>query len=864
MRTGKRTLAGVAAGALVAGMVPFAVVAAASSANAATVTGSVSPVRWSDTATTGTKDTVTYSTLSWTSSAALAGSDTVDVEFTNGPAGSAMCASATDLIATNSCQGDSGTDYASIALFGEEPVDLGGTSVATGGTATIGISASKAGTYTGVATSYASGVAKDTVTFTFSTVGAAASYSVAPASQTVSVGASADIAVSVVTSAGVPTQMSNTERIQVTTTAGTLTPTDGLLEYTDITAVSNEFSITSASTATATLTASPLGAWPSAAAQTATVTWSGAISTTAIGNIVVASPSNAINAGTQPSAATATVPSGSSSITVQITGAAGNAAGDVIRLKAVSNAGTPTGAYENVTLDASKKGTATFTLGGLALVDSAQLTVTQVNSANSAVGGVQLVVTQADRDISTSTISATPSGANVRKIGDTTNVTVTVLDQFDDPVSSAIVGAYRATTVTGSPISAGTTDANGEASVPVTNASGIVSGTTENYSYQVQAVGKTTTAINNDLQIQYTTTGAISSVSVAVSVGTSPVTNTTTSIATLPYVLVPYDGTVNSAASGTYTVSTGAGTAGGEYVTFTPTTSPANSVDVTVPTGVKVATSLTSLIWSGGSQTATVTSGSPVYVFATKTGTHDVTFTSGGVTSTAKIQVATAPAASYNIAVSPASQTIQSGSFSTVTVTVTDVFGNPVPAATGAGTGGVTLSATGEVLFGGLSNTTNVTTGADGTAAVSIVAGNAGSGSITAGPQGGSSTTTPAWVAGYTPPTGAPSPVTSAAAEITVTPSSTKSITITGERGTVSGKPGIMVDGLTVGFAEGDLMVPHIKFPGQTSYSEGSARPAVDADGEFYWQRKTGKKIYVYFTNEDGSVKSDRIIIQAK
>jgi hypothetical protein len=37
-----------------------------------------------------------------------------------------------------------------------------------------------------------------------------------------------------------------------------------------------------------------------------------------------------------------------------------------------------------------------------------------------------------------------------------------------------------------------------------------------------------------------------------------------------------------------------------------------------------------------------------------------------------------------------------------------------------------------------------------------------------------------------------------------------------------------------------------------------------DADGEFYWQRKTGKKIYVYFMNEDGTVKSARIIIPAK
>ena len=72
------------------------------------------------------------------------------------------------------------------------------------------------------------------------------------------------------------------------------------------------------------------------------------------------------------------------------------------------------------------------------------------------------------------------------------------------------------------------------------------------------------------------------------------------------------------------------------------------------------------------------------------------------------------------------------------------------------------------------------------------------------------------------------------------------------------------MDGLTTGFAEGDKVKPWIKFPGQTSYSEGSARPVIDADGEFNWQRKTGKKIYVYFTNEAGDVKSARIIIPAK
>jgi len=92
----------------------------------------------------------------------------------------------------------------------------------------------------------------------------------------------------------------------------------------------------------------------------------------------------------------------------------------------------------------------------------------------------------------------------------------------------------------------------------------------------------------------------------------------------------------------------------------------------------------------------------------------------------------------------------------------------------------------------------------------------------------------------------------------------TKSITLTGERTTVSGKPGIRLDGATEGFAAGDMVVPWFRFPGQTEYSQGSARPAIDGRGKVVWERKTGKKFYAYLTSEDGSVTSNRVIIPAK
>ena len=90
-----------------------------------------------------------------------------------------------------------------------------------------------------------------------------------------------------------------------------------------------------------------------------------------------------------------------------------------------------------------------------------------------------------------------------------------------------------------------------------------------------------------------------------------------------------------------------------------------------------------------------------------------------------------------------------------------------------------------------------------------------------------------------------------------------KSIVITCERATVSGKPGVKCDGVASGFATGSEFIPYIKFPGQTEYTQGSARPTADASGSFTWSRKTGKKVYVYVTSSDGSVKSNRAIVAA-
>lgn len=92
-------------------------------------------------------------------------------------------------------------------------------------------------------------------------------------------------------------------------------------------------------------------------------------------------------------------------------------------------------------------------------------------------------------------------------------------------------------------------------------------------------------------------------------------------------------------------------------------------------------------------------------------------------------------------------------------------------------------------------------------------------------------------------------------------------ITLTGQRGTVRSRPGVIVDGGTRGLPEGTLVTPYVKFPGQTSYSQGAGVRRVTltsaTTGEFTWQRQTGKKVYVYFRAETGE-RSQRIIIPAR
>lgn len=92
-----------------------------------------------------------------------------------------------------------------------------------------------------------------------------------------------------------------------------------------------------------------------------------------------------------------------------------------------------------------------------------------------------------------------------------------------------------------------------------------------------------------------------------------------------------------------------------------------------------------------------------------------------------------------------------------------------------------------------------------------------------------------------------------------ISPLAQPTIVITGTRSDARGKPGVRVQGTTTGL-NGATLAPWVMLPGQTAYQQGVASRTV-TDGTFTWQRRTGKKVYVYFRALDGTAQSDRIII---
>ena len=95
-------------------------------------------------------------------------------------------------------------------------------------------------------------------------------------------------------------------------------------------------------------------------------------------------------------------------------------------------------------------------------------------------------------------------------------------------------------------------------------------------------------------------------------------------------------------------------------------------------------------------------------------------------------------------------------------------------------------------------------------------------------------------------------------------PPPTPTITISGTRADVNGRPGVTINGTTTELDMGAVLRPWVRFPGQPAYTQGAARILVSQDGTFTWQRRTAKRIYVIIKTEDGSISSNRLVIQAR
>ena len=859
MRTGKRALAGVAAGALALGMLTIASAPAASAKPSikpkATATATVSAVR----ATGGTLS-IPAAKMGWRGTGLLA---TGVVDLTTAPTGGA----------TMTVFEPDGVTVDDTVTLTQNGTPISGAHVS-GDDTEIRFKVDVAGLYAGI---LANGT--DTVSFSFTTAGSPASIALTPTTQTVLVGGVATVNVSLLDASGKVTQPQTVDSVTMSSsgddtiafTSLTGDDTTGKLQFGTF-----DDTIQTQSAGTSTITATPLGTLPASgvAAATATVVKSGTVSSTKVANMAVTTPADALNAvATGPWSAT--VPAGTTTVTVTVDDTTIAAAGNQLRF-AASLSGLSGGTaflnggvytepvISNVTTDAAKKATLTYTLGGQALVAPAVLTVQQVNVANTAVSNSSITVTQTTPGALVETV---PTGPVVAKLGASTPIAVTAEDSFGTPLSGWAVELVR-TAPTTATVSATTTDSKGLASVTATPLSTTVNNGSETYLVRVRPVTGGTWTNSANLTITYTTSGNINTLTVGQVPGTpSSFSNTAATITTAPQVRVATGGDTltglvgATATTSTFTVATGAEAVpgnGASYATFTPDTNPGNPITVTVPTGVKVSgtqpTSTT--LYSGGTQSVIIADNTPVYVWATKTGIHDITFASGGVTVTGKIKAINTVKDAYNVTVDKDEQTLNGGGIGRTDVTVSDMFGNVVASGSTTVAGG---TATGDVLFGGFSNTVDVKTGTTGSSSIVVIAGPTGSGTVTfvLDAQSAAKGTT------YTAPAGIAAPKLTAVQLIKIGAGpATKSITITGSRTTVSGKPGIMIDGVVTGIEDGKTVIPYFRFPGETTFAEGSARPVI-TDGSFTWQRKTGKKFYAYVTSDDGATTSNRVIIPA-
>jgi hypothetical protein len=92
-------------------------------------------------------------------------------------------------------------------------------------------------------------------------------------------------------------------------------------------------------------------------------------------------------------------------------------------------------------------------------------------------------------------------------------------------------------------------------------------------------------------------------------------------------------------------------------------------------------------------------------------------------------------------------------------------------------------------------------------------------------------------------------------------PNPTPTIFISGTRGAGDDIRKVFVEGVTTNLV-GEGVTPYFRFGGDSGFTQGNNVRTVDAEGNFKWMRKTGKRIGVQFRFED--IRSNTVIIAAR
>jgi hypothetical protein len=290
--------------------------------------------------------------------------------------------------------------------------------------------------------------------------------------------------------------------------------------------------------------------------------------------------------------------------------------------------------------------------------------------------------------ISTNLLTATVTSA-IAKIGGTTDLVVTVKDQFGTAmqgyaVTPSLTPGNRNIATVFTPVLTGV---DGVATVSLKDVSTSTTALVDNLAISVTAPGSAANLINagNTLAITYSTSGAYDTLTLTG--GTTATVTQTREIES---------------------------TTAGDLSAVNLTTSLRNAAGTAVPGVALVFTGSDGVIFrseatkttrpaTGDVKTLTIASGDSITVIATKPGTATVTATGGGLTATATFTVSAAVAATARVISAVADK-------GRVTASVKDGWGNPVAGVT------VTFATDSKGVFGNGTSGTSAATDATGTA----------------------------------------------------------------------------------------------------------------------------------------------------